>query len=403
MPREALPPRLWWRKPRRAKAGRSAEKGVWVILHNGSQISTGCGKSDRKGAERTLADFITNSHRAPRRQRGLAEIPVADVLNIYLQDVVPTIVTARKAAGRIERLIDWWGDKMLDEVTGGNCRKFVESRTKIIKDDKGNPQVVPAPGGARRELQDLQSAINYHHREGWHREEVLVSLPKAGEARHRWLQRWEVAALLRVCLHTPEVQEGKPTDKRPLKHLARFILFGLYTGSRPGDIMRASFRVASDRSVIDLERGLFYRKPAGKSATKKRQPTTPLPSRLMAHLRRWHASGAEFVVEFDGAPVSSVKTAFYSMLSRLYLEDGIIPYTLRHTCCTWQKQRGVPSWEVAGFVGTSEAMIEKHYGHHDPNYLRTAAEANTQRSPNDKPRTSRENTARSKTKLRVIS
>lgn len=190
MPHDAKPPRLWYRKPRRAKQGRSAEKGVWVILYHGRQLSTGCGKSDRSGAERALAEFITASHVIPRKQREIKDIPVADVLNLYLQDVVATIATAKKATGRIDRLLDWWGTMMLDEVTGASCRQFTS--TKGI-------------GAARRELQDLQAAINHHHHEGLHREIVLVTLPKAGVARERWLTRQEVAKLIRICLHTPEI------------------------------------------------------------------------------------------------------------------------------------------------------------------------------------------------------
>lgn len=383
MPRDSKPPRLWWRKPRKAAKGRSAEKGVWVVLANGRQHSTGCGKSDRKGAERALAEWITTAHRAPRKQRAISEIPIADVLNIYLQDVVPKIATAVKASGRIERLIDWWGGMMLEDVTGTKCREFTSTKTD---------------GAARRELQDLQAAINHHHREGLHREEVLVTLPPAGEPRERWLTRQEVAKLLRICLHTPEIQEGQATDKRPLRHLARFILFALYTGSRPGDVCSASFKVASDRSVIDMEAGMFYRKPSGKRATKKRQPTIPLPKRLMAHLRRWQALDADYVVEFDGGGVKRIKTAFRRLLEKAKLEPGIVPYTLRHTCATWMMQRATPTWQVAGYLGTSEAMIIKHYAHHHPEHQRAAAESVTQRTPNDKTRTNRNNVVQFATK-----
>ena len=384
MPRDAKPPRLWYRKPRTFTKDRSAEKGVWVILFNGRQFSTGCGKGDSQGAQRALAEFITASHVIPKKRREIKDIPVADVLNLYLQDVVPKIATAKKAAGRIDRLLDWWGTMMLDEVNGAACRRFTST--------KGN-------GAARRELQDLQAAINHHHREGLHREFVLVTLPKANEARQRWLTRQEAAKLIRICLHTPEIQDGQQTDKRPLRHLARFILFALYTGSRPGDIFTASFAAEANRSVIDLDYGLFYRKPTGKRATNKRQPTTPLPKRLVAHLKRWREMNAEYVVEFDGRPVNSIKTAFAHLLDIAQLPAGIVPYTLRHTCATWKKQEGVPSWEVAGFIGTSEAMVEKHYGHHDPVHLKNAAEAGTQRSPGDKPRREREKALRPKAEI----
>lgn len=383
MPRDPKPPRLWYRKARKARKGRSAEKGVWVVLANGLQISTGCGKGETAGAEKFLSDYIVSRHKAPRRQRGIDEIPLSDVLVIYLDDVVPKLATKKKAEGRIDRLNEWWGDFHLSEVTGAKCREYISTKTD---------------GAARRELQDLQAAINHHHREGLHREEVLVTLPPAGEPRERWLTRQEVAKLLRICLHTPEVQEGQPTDKRPLRHLARFILFALYTGSRPGDVCSASFKVAADRSVIDLDTGLFYRKPSGKRATKKRQPTIPLSQRLQAHLRRWQAKGADYVVEFDKAGVKSIKTAFYRAVGLAGLGPDVVAYTLRHTCATWMMQRATPTWQVAGYLGTSEAMIIKHYAHHHPEHQRAAAESVTQRNPNDKTRTNRQNVVQFETK-----
>lgn len=53
----------------------------------------------------------------------------------------------------------------------------------------------------------------------------------------------------------------------------------------------------------------------------------------------------------------------------------VVPYSLRHTAITWMLQRGVEIWEVAGYVGTSPAMIERHYGHHSPKHLANAAKA----------------------------
>lgn len=376
MPRESKPPRLWFRKPRRAKPGRSAEKGVYLILCGKRQISTGCGVNERAKAEAELAQFIIKRHAVPRRTRSIEDIPIGDVLVLYLQQVVPQLATAQKAAGRFERLANWWGEKSLSEVTRGTCSQYAATKTA---------------GAARRELQDLQAAINYHHKEGLHHAVVRVTLPKAGEPRERWLTRNEVAHLIRVCRNTREVQEGVQTERRPLRHLARFILFGLYTGSRPGDILSASFVAEPGRSLIDLETGLFYRRPAGKVATNKRQPTTPIPRRLQGHLRRWRAQGALHVVEFEGRPIQSIKTAFNTLINRAELPSGIVPYTLRHTCATWKVQEGEPLWKVGGFLGTSEAMIAKHYGHHSPTGLRETAEVGTQRRPNDKAPVKREN------------
>ncbi|MFO1123982.1 MAG: hypothetical protein U1E25_00950 [Methylocystis sp.] len=112
-------------------------------------------------------------------------------------------------------------------------------------------------------------------------------LPEKGKARQRWLTRDEAAKLLWTCWRTREVQEGVTTDKRPLRHLCRFLILGLYSGSRPGAILNATWDRGPGRSHIDIERGLFHRHAEGKAETTKRQPSVKLAPRLKAQLARW--------------------------------------------------------------------------------------------------------------------
>jgi integrase len=142
----------------------------------------------------------------------------------------------------------------------------------------------------------FRAAINHHAKEGFHRGVVRVSLPPKGDARDRWLKRGEAAALIWHSWRYREKQtvnsgmsKGDPvkSQRRPLRHIARFILIGLYTETRAGAIASASPYAEPGRSHVDLERGILYRKPIGKRATKKRQTSAPIPPRLLAHLRRW--------------------------------------------------------------------------------------------------------------------
>jgi hypothetical protein len=77
---------------------------------------------------------------------------------------------------------------------------------------------------------------------------------------------------------------------RCAKHVARFILVALYTGHQGGAVCAASFAPIEGRGWIDLDRGIFYRRPAGQRETRKRRPPVPLPRpqfrRLPAGVRR---------------------------------------------------------------------------------------------------------------------
>jgi integrase len=376
MPRRAKQARLWFR-PEERKDGKIVRQGAWLILDRGRQVSTGCGSSQNEEAERALAQYIASKYQPGRRERDLADIKVADVISIYLDDVAANKASSFKISERCDRLLDFWGEKTLDEVRGLSSREYAKQRENS--------------GGARRDLEDLRAAINHHAKEGLHRGTVRIVLPEKGAARDRWLTRSEAARLLWTCWRTREVQtwhgaahKGRTieTKKRPLRHLARFILIGLYTGRRAGAIASASFYAASGRSFVDLDAGLFYRLAQGRRATQKRQPPVPLPDGLLSHMRRWKRRGEasegarpQFVVEFNGQPVASVKTGFATAVRLAKLEGKVSPHTLRHTAATWLMQRGAPIWEAASYLGMSEQTLRRTYAHHSPDFMRNAARA----------------------------
>jgi integrase len=375
MPRPSKGARLYRRKAR-YRGGKLAAQAIWIIKDGGRHIATGClaGASKRKPppeAEQALADYIAQKYQPKRRRRDIDDIDCADVLSIYLSDVGEP-GNQFEIEARIGRLNDFWGGKMLSEVNSHTCAGYVKRRG--------------SPGGARRDLETFRAAINHHAKEGFHRGLVRVSLPSKGEARDRWLTRNEAAALIWRCWRYREKQtihagasKGRAlqTNRRPLRHIARFVLIGLYTGTRAGAIASASPYAERGRAYVDLERGIFYRKPIGKRATKKRQTPAPIPPRLLAHMRRWKDRKliATCFVEFNGKPVSSVKKGFRSAVRLAGLSGKVIPHTLRHTAATWLMQRGVPIWEAAGFLGMSPEVLENTYGHHHPDHLQGAAAA----------------------------
>jgi integrase len=378
MPGRKREPHLWLRKERR-RPGRAPEPATWIIIDDRQHVATGCLAGETGKAQAALDAYMKGKYSPERSLRDIEHIPLADVLSIFFDDCRDRQANHAKFDERIARLNGWWGNKMLSEVNGPSCREYAAYR--------GNS------GGSRRDLEDLRAAINHHAHEGHHRGLVKVVLPPKGEARQRWLTREEAAKVLWVCWRYREVQtvhrgalkgQKVQTDKRPLRHLARFLLLGLYTGTRAGAIATASPYRAEGRSFVDLDRGIYYRLAQGRRATNKRQPPVPIPDRLLAHMRRWVRKGIALnhFVEWRGKPVASVKTAMASAvrLAKLSLDEGnITPHTLRHTAATWLMQTGTPIWEAAGFLGMSEKVLREVYGHHHPDHLRGAADAITLR------------------------
>jgi integrase len=372
MPRQSKGARLWLRPARRR--GKGIANAVWIIIDGNRHIATGCLKSQAREAEKRLAAYIAEKYQPTRHARDIDRIDIADVLSVYLEDCGPRVVDQPKLERCIGRLNDYWGGKMLSQITAAECRAYVKQRGKV--------------GGARADLETLRAAINHHAKENLHYGIVRITLPPKGPPRDRWLTRSEAAKLIWACWRYRErqtIHRGRhkgqliATGKRPLRHLVRFILIGLYTGTRAGAIASASPYRQDGHSFVDLDQGIFYRLAIGRRATNKRQTPTPIPPRLIAHMRRWARRGivTSHFVEWQGAPIKSVKIGFRHAIKLAGLWGKVTPHTLRHTAATWLMQRGVPIRQAAGYLGMSAEMVERTYGHHHPEYMRAAAQAIT--------------------------
>ena len=387
MPRRAKGARLWLRPESRDPAtGAVVEAATWIIRDGNIQRRTGCASHETRKAEQALADYIQGRHEPSRSgDRNPDQIEVADVLNIYVSDIVEQHARPAETKGRIRALASFWGTKRLSEVNGRSCRDYAKRRA--------------APAAARRELEDLRAAINHHRREGLCSQLVEVILPPKGVARERWLTRAEAARLLWAAYSYREVQKGVETERRSRRHIARFILVALYTGTRAAAICGASFAPGQGRGWIDLDRGVFYRRADGVQETKKRTPPIRLPDRLLAHLRRWHRLGIAntHAVEFGGEPVTRITKAFnnaahaaglnvaYHAEDHLPAEKrkarrDVTPHVLRHTAVTWAMQNSADPGEADGYFGMTAETRQRVYMHHHPDFQKGVAQAVT-RSP----------------------
>jgi integrase len=389
MPRRPAPPRLWLEPEEFDARGKRQRYATWVIRDGSRKIRTGCPGEDRAGAEQALAEYLADKHGKPSRERGRApdQILVLDVLNIYLADKAPGHARPDETKQRVMTLSDFWQPYTLADVNGQRCRDYVKWRTSQQR-RSSKPEVTGQPARpitesmARRELEDLRSAINHHRQEGLCSEIVSVALPEKPEGRDIWLTRSEAARLIWAAWRARQVMQDKVTVRPTGRHIARFILIGLYTGTRSGAICGASLVPAIGRGYVDLERGVFHRRAEGASETKKRQPPVRLPPRLLAHLRRWQRLGISknAPVEWCGKPVLKVRKGFSAAVVAAGLDAKVTPHILRHTAATWMMQNGADLWEAAGFLGMTVEMLQERYGHHHPDFQNDAAAA-VSRSP----------------------
>jgi integrase len=175
------------------------------------------------------------------------------------------------------------------------------------------------------------------------------------------------------------------------KHLARFLLMGFYTGTRPGAIMDCQWIANVQGGWVDVDRGVFHRKADSAAVSNKRQPPARLGQRILMHLRRWKrmdeatrdrlakelgipVTSHMHVVAWRGGGVKDVGNAFAKALQLAGLPANYTPHIVRHTRATWLMQARVDLWEAAGSLGMSVETLQKVYGHHHPDFQRKAAE-----------------------------
>jgi integrase len=334
MPRRRSPPRLYL-----------DERQQWVIRDGTLKVRTSCAESDRESAEKRLAQYIGEKYQPKRSDSPL----IADMLLAYARDHVAHLKSESKAniGYNLPIIAAWWGNKNLSDVTAANCRAYAET-TKT-------------PTAARLHLEVLRAAIGHWHREYGPLPSIPAAiLPPKPPARERWLTRSEAARLLWAARRTP--------------YLARFILIGLYTGSRSAVIRSLHW------DMIDLEHGkhgIMLRRAPGTVETKKRTPPVRIGRKLSKHLRRWKRLDdprCPLVCHNSGRPVRDLWRSWRNAVQAAGLDAGVTPHTLRHTRATWVVQAGVDLWEASGHLGMSVATLQSVYAKHSPDFQRRAAE-----------------------------
>lgn len=248
--RPTQPPRL---KLRAARKGRNA---IWVIKDREREISTGWGQGERTKAEIALAQYITKTRQPSFGNGHPAEVLIGDCLSIYCEKHGPSVARPDGLALEVERLAEYWGDKTVAEVTEEASSGYVAWRCaqtdKRATRSKGRNI---APSTAKRELVTLSAALNWCWRNKKLSVPVVVALPSVAERRERYLKRSEVAALLWAALGFN--RDATRNKFRINRHLARFILIGLYTGTRHDAMLRLQWMPNTTGGWFDLEAGIL--------------------------------------------------------------------------------------------------------------------------------------------------
>jgi integrase len=377
MPRRAKPARLRFRE----------DRGVWVIAHKGRSISTGCSREDIAGAEGKLIQYLGEKHIRTWGAGDPADVPVADILAAYAEEVAAGSASAKTVGYHMANLLQMWGDDYADAVSPQSCRVYMARRTRSPVVENGRTATLEpigrpvAPATVARELNTLRAACRHAVRhERMTRDRQIPVLAKS-ESRERWLTRQEAALAISGCLGFVLGPDGRlKRQHRPNYYIARFMLIALYTLSRHEVAATVRWLRSPRFPSIDPETGIMHRIGGSEMETKKRKGMLRIPERLIAHCRRWRRLTSEGPVEFRGRVMSNVGDGFAICMARVGLDD-VTPHILKHTGVTWMMSGGrdgnnrVALEEIALYASTSVKTLVETYGHHQPDYLERARAA----------------------------
>jgi len=331
----------------------------WTEDGRTKQRSTGT--ADIESAQDIFAEFLRVRGRR-QGPRDPARFSVAEALAFYGEEHAPETAAPERIAYAIDALLTFFAENTVSHVTKETCRAYGRARGK-------------SDSTVRIELATLRAALNYAIGEGRLTHAPVVHLPPPPAPRTRWLSRKEAAALL---------NQARRVERSRL-YLPLFVLIGLYTGARREAILSLRW------PQIDLERGRIDFNQPGRKRTNKGRPIIPIPRRLLTFLCLARLRGGDlgYVVNRHGLPIANIKKSFAraAIDAGFRRHDGtdgkgkpiwratVSPHVLRHTAGTWMAQRGVPLWEIGGYLGHSHERTTELYGHHHPDHLAKARRA----------------------------
>lgn len=319
---------------RRANVRLKLYRGKWSAVWRGSGGETkraSLRTADRNVAERNLIAFLA-ANDGPRET-------VAEIMVAFLADREGRPSHSR-SADAWKRLQPHFGSLRPADIKRPTCREYAAMRARRAK-----------PGTIIKELSVLRAALRWHDKYT----PADIEMPRQPPPRDRYLAREEYRALRDAAATTP--------------HCQLFIIVAYSTAGRAGAVLELTW----DR--VDFDRGHVRLATEDEHGNKGRATVPMTPGVRAALSTAKEAALTDFVIEYAGRRVHSIRKAFQAACARAGL-NGVSPHVLRHTAAVHMAESGVPMSEISQYLGHRDSRLtERVYARYSPDYLRGAARA----------------------------
>lgn len=288
-----------------------------------------------KEAEREARDLILKET-APA-----AGMTVAQIWGAY-QAEMGERRQARKLAQVGLNVLPELGHLAAEQVSTQDCRQYIAKRRSAGRKE----------ATIRTEISCLRTALKWAEKAQLIPRAPRVELPQTPPPRERYLTRDEVSALLAAAIDP---------------HIRLAMLLMLTTAGRIGALLELTWnRVDLGHRLIKLA--------ANDIGPRKGRATVPINDTLMAALGPAKAAAvSDYVIEWGGRRVKSIKTGFNAAVKRAGIEH-CTPHDLRRTAGRFMAEAGVSIDEIAQYLGhTNPNVTRSTYARFSPDHLRKAA------------------------------
>ena len=242
-------------------------------------------------------------------------------------------------------ILPFFGTMAAGSIVEDICLAYVSKRRDAGRKD----------GTISTELGRLRSALKWAEKKNLITKAPYISRPAMSPPKNLRLTRQQAWLFLSSCITL---------------HIRLFAILAMTTGARVGALLGLTW------NQVDLERKIIDLKGPGHNGAQKGRAVVPINRTLMAALQEAKRGAlTDFVVEWDGRPVKSVKKGLAAAGRRCGL-PWVTAHVFRHSAASWMAEAGISMDRIAAFLGHSDSRITSRvYAKFSPDYLRDAAEA----------------------------
>ncbi len=325
----------------------------------GQRTRRSTGTTDKKEAQEVLAKWRLDT----RNIKMWGEKPdhtFDEMMLIYLKATQPFKRSAASDRHRTRTLLKVFSGRSVYSLGSVDRREYINTRLAQGR----------AGATINRDLSLASTAIKFVNNElDWDVVNFATgSHQKESSGRLRWITVDEASRLIEIA--------GLNTQSPCLKD---FIRLALYTGMRTHEILYDEVEgreIGLEWDRVDLKANLIYldakHQKNGKAGS---VPLNTVAQSALLSRRRFqleHGIRSSWVfTDHHGNPIRSVFRSFKTAAARAGL-DPLSPHDLRHTCCSWLVQRGVPLAKVQQAMRHANISTTMRYAHLSPQDSRAA-------------------------------